>query len=251
MKLAGRTAIVTGASQGIGFAVAEKLVAEGCSVVIADIHDAALAAARLEGRAGAAIGLPLDVTSEDQVASAVAETVARFGSVDILVNNAAIASELVPGPFEESTPAQWRRILDVNVVGTFLMCRAVAPHMRARKWGRIVNVGSGTAFKGLPGLAHYVASKGAIIMLTRTLANELGGDNVLVNVVSPGFTMTEAVRGNSEIRDAFGPRAIATRAIKREAQSIDVANVIYFFVSEEASFVTGQNLAADGGSVFH
>lgn len=124
MKLAGRTAIVTGASQGIGFAVAEKLVAEGCSVVVADIRDAALVAARLEGRAGAAMGLPLDVTSEDQVAATVAETVARFGSIDILVNNAAIASELVPGPFEESSPAEWRRILDVNVVGTFLMCRA-------------------------------------------------------------------------------------------------------------------------------
>ena len=185
------------------------------------------------------------------MANVVAATVAHFGSVDILVNNAAIASELVPGPFEASTADEWRRILDVNVVGTFLMCRAVAPHMRARQWGRIVNVGSGTAFKGLPGLAHYVASKGAIIMLTRTLANELGADNVLVNVVSPGLTMTEAVMANDRITETFGPKAIATRAIKRDAQSIDVANVIYFFTTEEAAFVTGQNLAADGGSVFH
>jgi NAD(P)-dependent dehydrogenase (short-subunit alcohol dehydrogenase family) len=123
--------------------------------------------------------------------------------------------------------------------------------MRARKWGRIINIASGTAFKGVPGLLHYVASKGAIISMTRTLATEMGSDNVLVNCVSPGFTLTESVRGSKDVSASYGSQAVATRIIKRDAVAVDVANVIYFFATEEASFITGQTVAADGGSVFH
>jgi NAD(P)-dependent dehydrogenase (short-subunit alcohol dehydrogenase family) len=123
--------------------------------------------------------------------------------------------------------------------------------MRTRKWGRIVNIASGTAFKGAPGLLHYVASKGAIISMTRSLATELGPDNVLVNCVSPGYTLTESVRNSKDVSATYGSQAIAGRIIKRDALAVDVANAIYFFATEEANFITGQTLAADGGSVFH
>lgn len=137
------------------------------------------------------------------------------------------------------------------MIGVWRMCRAVAPHMRRRKWGRIINIASGTAFKGAPGMLHYIASKGAIISMTRSLATEFGNDNVLVNAVSPGFTMTESVRAAEHITGYFGPQAIAGRVIKREAVATDVANAIYFFASGDSGFITGQTLTADGGSVFH
>jgi NAD(P)-dependent dehydrogenase (short-subunit alcohol dehydrogenase family) len=123
--------------------------------------------------------------------------------------------------------------------------------MRKQKWGRIINITSGMAFKGSPGLLHYVASKGAIISMTRSLASEFGKDNVLVNAVSPGFTMTESVRAAAHLNEPFAAHAVANRVIKREAIAVDVANAIYFFASTDAAFITGQTLTADGGSVFH
>jgi len=250
MKVAGKTAIVTGAAYGIGFAAARKFAEEGASVVIADIKGHERAAAELSKCAGTVVGLYADVTSDSSVAELVSETLTRFGSIDVLVNNAAISAELLPGPFESQSVEDWRRVYEVNAIGTFRMCRAVSPHMRARKWGRIINIASGTAFKGVPGLLHYVASKGAILSMTRTLATEFGSDNVLVNCVSPGFTLTESVL-ESQLGATYSPQAVATRIIKREAHAVDVANAIYFFATDEASFITGQTLAADGGSVFH
>jgi NAD(P)-dependent dehydrogenase (short-subunit alcohol dehydrogenase family) len=251
MRLSGKTAIVTGAAYGIGFATARKFAEEGASVVIADIKGHDEAAHSLSNCAGTVVGMYADVTSDESVAQLVRNTIARFGSVDLLVNNAAISAELKPGPFEEQSVEDWRRIYEVNTIGTFRMCRAVSPHMRARKWGRIINIASGTAFKGVTGLLHYVASKGAIISMTRTLATEFGPDNVLVNCVSPGFTLTESVRNSPNISASYAPQAVTSRIIKRDAQALDVANAIYFFATEEASFITGQTMAADGGSVFH
>lgn len=248
MELQGKVAIITGAAYGIGFAVAQRFVDEGATVVVADIKGGDAAAAKLQGRA---VAIEVDVTSDDSVAALVAETVARFGTVHVLVNNAAISAELHPGPFEEQDAETWKRIYDVNVIGAFRMCRAVSPQMRAQRWGRIVNIASGTAFKGSPGMLHYIASKGAIISMTRSLATEMGMDNVLVNAVSPGLTMTESVRAASHVTDSFGPTAIATRAIKRDAEATDVANAIFFFASKDSGFVTGQTMTADGGSVFH
>lgn len=250
-RLEGRTAIITGASYGIGFAAAERFAAEGANVVIADIKGHEEAAKRLSKVSSAVISLTIDVRSDESVAAGVEGTIARFGSVDILVNNAAISAELHPGPFEQQSVDDWRRIYEVNVIGAFRMCRAVSPHMRRAKWGRIINIASGTAFKGAPGMLHYIASKGAILSMTRSLATEFGDDNVLVNAVSPGLTMTESVVAAGHIADYFEQVVMASRILKRPAVAEDVANAIFFFASTDSSFVTGQTITADGGSVFH
>jgi NAD(P)-dependent dehydrogenase (short-subunit alcohol dehydrogenase family) len=177
--------------------------------------------------------------------------VSRYGRIDILVNNAAISAGLKPGPFEESDPAEWQKIFDVNVVGVFRTCRAVSPFMRAARSGKIINVASGTAFKGSAGMLHYVASKGAVIAMTRTLANELGRDNIQVNAVSPGFTLTESVQGAPDVLAAYSAAALPTRFLQRDAFAPDVANVMYFLASDDSNFVTGQTIPADGGSVMH
>jgi NAD(P)-dependent dehydrogenase (short-subunit alcohol dehydrogenase family) len=189
------------------------------------------------------------VTSDESVEALIARVMERYGRIDILVNNAAISAELKPAPFETEEASDWHRVLEVNVVGVFRMCRAVAPHMRAAKSGRIINVTSGTALKGAPGILHYVASKGAVVSMTRSLANELGSDNIVVNCVSPGFTLTESVAGSRDIMQAYSGAAIQTRFLKRDAYAPDVANVMYFLASDDAAFVTCQIIAADGGSV--
>lgn len=249
-RLEGRTALVTGAAFGIGFAAAERFAAEGANVVLSDIRGHDAASARLAGL-GTVSALTIDVRDDASVTAGVDAVIARHGGIDILVNNAAISAELRPGPFEQQTIDDWQRIHDVNVLGTFRMCRAVSPHMRAAGRGRIINLASGTAFKGAPGMLHYIASKGAIIAMTRALATELGTDNITVNAVSPGLTITESVAAAGHITDHFADFAMSTRALKRPATAEDVANAIYFLASEDSSFITGQTLTADGGSVFH
>ena len=249
-RLEGRTAIVTGAAYGIGYATAERFAAEGANVVIADIKGHEEAAERLSKLSTAVIPLTIDVRSDESVAAGVEKTIEQFGSVDILVNNAAISAELHPGPFEQQSIEDWRRIYEVNVIGVFRMCRAVSPHMRKAKWGRIINIASGTALKGAPGMLHYIASKGAILSMTRSLATEFGDDNVLVNVVSPGLTITESVAAAGHITGYFEQIATASRIVKRPAVAEDVANAIFFFASADSGFVTGQIIAADGGAIF-
>ncbi len=250
-RLKGRTAIVTGAAYGIGYAAAERFAAEGASVVIADIKGQDEAAERLRVLYPDVVALNIDVRDDASVAAGVEEVVRRFGSVDILVNNAAVSAELHPTRFEDQAIEDWRRVYDVNVLGVFRMCRAVSPHMRRAKWGRIINLASGTAFKGAPGMLHYIASKGAILSMTRSLATEFGDDNVLVNCVSPGLTMTESVVAADHITGHFQEFAMSSRVLKRAATAEDVANAIFFFASADSAFVTGQTITADGGSVFH
>lgn len=250
MKLQGQCAIVTGAATGIGFATARRLAREGATVVIADIKGHEAAAAELTSLGLDVVAVTADVSDDDSVKALVAGVMERRGRIDILVNNAALASGLKPGPFEQMTAEDWLRVYDVNVVGIFRMCRAVSPHMRAAGRGRIINLSSGTAFKGTPGLMQYVASKGAIISMTRALASELARDNILVNAVAPGFTLSENAAAMPELRP-YADAAIATRLIKRDAYPDDIANVIYMLASPDAGFITGQIVAADGGSVFH
>lgn len=250
MKLKGQCAIVTGAATGIGLAAAKRLAEEGASVVIADIKGHEAAAKDLTAKGLDVVAVTADVSRDESVAALVTVAMERYGRIDIVVNNAAIASGLNPGPFEEKTAEDWLRVYDVNVVGIFRMCRAVSPHMRAAGSGRIINLSSGTAFKGTPGLMQYVASKGAIISMTRALASEFAPDNILVNAVAPGFTLSENVAAKPELRP-YSEAAIATRLIKRNAYPIDLANVIYFLASPDAGFITGQVIAVDGGSVFH
>jgi NAD(P)-dependent dehydrogenase (short-subunit alcohol dehydrogenase family) len=245
--LEGRVAIVTGAAQGIGNAIAKGLAADGARIVVADLSRAEEAAAELEG----GVGLTVDVADETQVEEMAREVVDRCGRIDILVNNAGLYASLAMRPFTEIPVDEWRRVMDVNVLSMFLACRAVVPHMRERGGGRIVNISSGTPFRGVPFLLHYVTSKGAIVALTRALAKELGRDDVLVNCVAPGFTMSDGVREHPEVVEALRDASISARTLQRDEEPEDVVGAVVFLSGPGAAFVTGQTIVIDGGQYFH
>jgi NAD(P)-dependent dehydrogenase (short-subunit alcohol dehydrogenase family) len=249
MKLAGRTAIITGAGSGLGFAAAKRFAEEGVRVVIADVANAPSAAASLTAKGHAAIGIDTDVTSETSVAAMVERAIAEFGAVDILVNNAAIASALVPAPFEQLSLADVRRVLDVNVVGVLLCTRAVASHMRGRKSGRIINMASVTAIRGAPMMLHYVASKGAVIAMTKSLSRELGPDDITVNAVAPGYTLTEANLANADMVAAVRSDVLRRRSLPRDAYPEDIIGALTFLAGDDAAFISGQIIVVDGGPV--
>jgi NAD(P)-dependent dehydrogenase (short-subunit alcohol dehydrogenase family) len=251
MRLEGQVAIVTGAGMGIGKAIAGRLAADGAAVVVADVrgHEETAAALRDAGRR--AIGVTTDVTSEADTAAMAARAVREFGRIDVLVNNAGIYSSLVPKPFEEIDPAEWRRVMDVNTLGMFLATRAVVPSMRARNAGRVVNIASGTPFKGVPFLLHYVASKGAVVAITRALAKELGSAGILVNAVAPGFTISDGVKANPVQIEKLQEVSVKARVIGRDQFPSDIVGAVSFFASADAAFITGQTLVVDGGAYFH
>ena len=251
MTLDGRGAIVTGGAMGIGFAVAETLIERGAAVLIADREGATAAAGRLTAPGRRVLGLAVDVASEADTAAMVARAEAELGGVDILVNNAAVFSTLTPQPFEAIDPAAWRRVMDVNVMGVFLACRAALPAFKRRGGGRIINIASGVAFKGNPYMAHYVASKGAVVSLTRALATELGPHNVLVNAVAPGFTLSDGVRRNETLIAGVQERSVRTRALARDMVPADLVGAIAFFAGPDSAFITGQTLVVDGGAYYH
>lgn len=251
MKFKDKVAIVTGAETGIGRAIAQRLAQDGAAVVLADIADAEHVARSIRESGGTAIAQQVDVCDEASVQRMVEGTLEAFGRIDILVNNAAIAASIQLRPFEQITVAQWRRMQDVNAMGPFLCARAVSPHMRRQQYGRIVNITSGTAFKGAPFMLDYVASKGALMTMTRALAREFGKDFVTVNAVSPGYTLSEGNLANKEFLSTYREAAIATRALPRDGWPADIVGAVAFLAGEDASFVTGQILAVDGGSVYH
>jgi NAD(P)-dependent dehydrogenase (short-subunit alcohol dehydrogenase family) len=236
--LDGKVAIVTGGAQGIGRAIADGLEAAGAIVVVADLNPP-------EG------GIRADVSSEEDVDVLVREVVDRHGGVDILVNNAGLYASLAMRPFTEIPLDEWRQVMDVNVASMFLMCRAVVPVMRGRGGGKIVNISSGTPFRGVPFLLHYVTSKGAIVALTRSLAKELGKDAIHVNCVAPGFTMSDGVLANPDVIEKLRDVSVAARTIQRDQVAEDVVGAVVFFCSPGADFVTGQTMVIDGGQYFH
>jgi NAD(P)-dependent dehydrogenase (short-subunit alcohol dehydrogenase family) len=246
----GQCAIVTGASGLLGFAAARRLAEAGARVVMADCHATAETAAKIADLGLEAFPHVVDVIDERSIALLVEAVVDRFGRIDILVNCAGIANTLVPAPFEAIPPEQWHRLYDVNVVGMIRACAAVSCHMRKARSGRIINLASGLAYKASVGLIHYIATKGAVISVTRALASEFAPDNVLVNAVSPGFTSPDNAINFDELVERFPAASPANRLIKRHAEPADVANVIAFLASADAGFMTGQVIAADGGSVF-
>ncbi len=236
--LDGKVAIVTGGAQGIGLAIADALSAEGAEVVIADLNPP-------DG------GIRADVSSEEDVARMVDETVARHGRIDVLVNNAGLYASLAMRPFEEIPLEEWRQVMDVNVASMFLTCRAVVPVMREHGGGKIVNISSGTPFRGVPFLLHYVTSKGAIVALTRALAKELGKDGIHVNCVAPGFTMSDGVKANPEVVEKLRDASVAARTLQRDQVPEDVAGAVVFLCTPAADFITGQTMVIDGGQYFH
>jgi NAD(P)-dependent dehydrogenase (short-subunit alcohol dehydrogenase family) len=246
-----KVAIVTGAATGLGRAIAVRLARDGVRVVLADVSDMAPALAEIAQTGGHAIGFQADVTDAKAMQALCTHALMHHQRIDILVNNAAISGSLTTTPVEEISLSEWHRILDVNVTGTFLACQAVIPQMKAQNSGAIVNMASGAAFKGLPFILHYVASKGAIISMTRALANELGAHGIRVNAVAPGYTLTDTQLANDAFRESQRAAAIAGRALKRDAFPEDIVGAVAFLGSEDARFITGQILAADGGSVYH
>lgn len=250
-RLADRVAIVTGAAQGIGAEYARRLAQEGAAVVCADVVDAAPIAQEIVAAGGRAIAVHCDVASAESTRAMAAAAVAAFGRIDILVNNAGLFTNLQPKPFDQIDSAEWDRVMAVNVRGPFECARAVAPFMRERGYGKIINIASGTVFKGVPMLLHYVSSKGAVVAMTRALARELGGSGIRVNSLAPGLTASENTRANPFWAGAAATSNIATRAIQREALPEDMAGTLVYLASADSDFVTGQVLVVDGGSVMH
>jgi len=246
-SLDGKVALVTGAAQGIGRAIADGLAAEGARIVVADLRGAEVAAESFDG----GIGLTADVSSEADVERLVDEAVAQCGGIDILVNNAGLYASLEMRPFEQIPLEEWRQVMDVNVASMFLMSRAVVPVMRDRGGGRIVNISSGTPFRGVPFLLHYVTSKGAIVAFTRALAKELGKDKVLVNCVAPGFTMSAGVEAHPEVIEKLRDVSVAARTIQRDQTPEDIVGAVVYFSGPGSEFVTGQTIVIDGGQTFH
>jgi p-cumic alcohol dehydrogenase len=245
MTLTGKIALVTGAATGIGAAIAKELAAAGAVVIGADILWKDEDTPWMER-------IDCDVANPSDVDACIAQIAARHGGVDILVNNAALAATISPKPFEEITPEEWTRVMTVNTLSQFLCSKAVVPHMREKKWGRIINLTSGTAFVGTPFMLHYTASKGAIIAMTRSLSKEVGSFGVTVNAIAPGLTMTENIRENGDdYPEEMRAGVIASRAIPREERSEDLVGTCVFLASEAASFITGQIIVVDGGATFH
>ncbi len=233
-----KVAVVTGGAQGIGRAIADGLAAAGARPVVVDLTP-------VEG------GIEADVSSEDDVARMVDEVVRRHGRVDVLVNNAGLYASLAMRPFEQIPLAEWRQVMDVNVASMFLTCRAVVPLMRKQGGGKIVNISSGTPFRGVPYLLHYVTSKGAIVAFTRALARELGRDRIYVNCVAPGFTISDGVKQHPEVIEQLRDVSVAARTIQRDQVPEDVVGAVVFLASPAADFVTGQTIVIDGGQYFH
>jgi len=251
MKLERKVALVTGAGNGIGKAIALALGREGARILIADRENAEGAAAELTASGIETIGVRVDITNEADVERMAGIAAEKLGGLDIVINNAAIFSALVPKPLEEISAAEWRQVMDVNTLGTFLVTKAALPLLKKSSAARVVNLCSGVAFKGNPLYLHYVASKGAILSMTRALAKELGAHNILVNGIAPGFTLSENVENNPALMEKVRGPSIAGRAIARDMYPDDVVGAAVFFSGPDCAFITGQTLVIDGGSYFH
>ena len=251
MKLKDRIALVTGAGNGIGKAIAAALGREGARILVADLANAEGAAAELAAAGIDAKGVRMDITSEADTARTMQFASETFGGLDIVINNAAIFSSLVPKPMEEISAAEWRQVMDVNTLGTFLVTKAALPLLKKSSGARVVNLCSGVAFKGNPLYLHYVASKGAILSMTRALARELGPHNILVNSIAPGFTLSENVENNPALMSMVREPSIAGRALARDMYPDDLVGAAVFFSGPDSAFITGQTLVIDGGSYFH
>lgn len=250
-RLSDRVAVVTGAAQGIGAVYARALATEGAAVCLSDLAAPEEVAAEIRAAGGQALAVAADVADSASATAMVDATIAAFGRLDILVNNAALFGKLALKRFEDIPAAEWDAVMAVNVRGPFECAKAAVPAMRSQKYGKIINISSGTVLKGTPMLLHYVTSKGAVLALTKCLARELGDDGIRVNCIAPGLIMSENVRANPDWAEQIVAANIATRAIKREATPADLVGALLFLASPDSDFMTGQTIVVDGGSVMH
>lgn len=244
----GKVVIVTGAAGGLGRAFAQGFASAGASLVVADIDMSGVdeTAALISATGARAVAVKVDVTSKESTDALAQAALDAFGRIDVLINNAAIYATLTRKPFTEIDPAEWDRVMNVNVKGAWLCSASVFPKM-SHPGGRIVNIASATVYSGSPLWMHYVASKAAVIGMTRVMAREVGGDGVTVNAIAPGFTLTEASLSLIEDAETYG---VERGAIKRSSQPDDIVGTALFLASDNASYITGQTLVVDGGKQF-
>ncbi len=250
MRLRGRVAIVTGGAKGLGRAFALKLAEEGARVMVITRKDMAnleKTVQQIKDLGGEAALFQADVARETDMLNMAEATNKAFGRIDVLINNAAIYDGIKRKPFYEIDPDEWDLVMTVNVKGAFLAARAVFPYMKAQGYGKIVNLSSEVFYTGSNGFAHYVASKGGIIGLTRALAVELGPHNISINCVAPGFTDTEASRGLADVTKYDTSKTPLGRLERPE----DLTGAALFLASPESDFITGQTILVDGGRAMH
>ncbi|HXG53330.1 MAG TPA: 3-oxoacyl-ACP reductase family protein [candidate division Zixibacteria bacterium] len=252
MRLKDRVAIVTGGGMGIGKAYSHGLAAEGASVVVADIQEteAEKVAADIRAAGGEALAVPVDVTSPEKTRAMAEAALGRYGRIDVLVNNAGLYSALKKKSFMEIDSDEWDRVMAVNLKGLFLCVQAVYPAMKRQRKGKIINISSGTALSGSPFFLHYVSSKAGVIGFTRALAREVGGDNICVNAIMPGLTIS-----GSNQEGVMTPEQLADRrkrrCFQRDQVPQDLVGTVIFLASDDSDFITGQSISVDGGMNMH
>ena len=247
-ELQDKVVVITGAAGGLGREFTLGFAAEGAKIVAADVSEAGLAetVALVEAAGGSALAVRVDVTSKASTDALAEAAVAHFGRIDVLVNNAAIYATLKRAKFTEIDPDEWDRVMNVNVKGAWLCSASLYPKM-TQPGGRIVNIASATVFSGSPLWMHYVASKSAVIGMTRVMAKEVGATGVTVNAIAPGFTLTDASLSLIENAENYG---VDRGALKRASQPEDIVGAAIFLASSRADFITGQTLVVDGGKQF-
>jgi NAD(P)-dependent dehydrogenase (short-subunit alcohol dehydrogenase family) len=247
MRLAGRVAIVTGGARHIGARYCLRLAEEGAAVVVADILDGTSVARQIESAGGKAMALTVDVSREEDTNRMAAEAVKRFGRIDVLVNNAAIFINIQRHPFYEISAEEWDGVSAVNIKGPFLCSKAVFAQMKEQRSGKIINISSSTAFWGTPNFLHYVASKAALIGMTRSLAREVGEYGICVNAIAPGLVEHEGQNAPKALTEL----QLKERSIKRLQTPEDLLGTLIFMASPDSDFMTGQTIVLDGGSVMY
>ena len=247
MRFKDKSVIITGGGGKIGKAYAMAFAKEGAKVSLPDIASADHVVKAIQDMGGTALSIKCDVTDEKSVKAMVDATAKQFGSVDVLINNAAYFMTVWKGPFWEMTVEEFDKAMAVNLRGVWLCARAAVPHMQKQKKGKIINISSSVALTGNPNYIHYVTSKGGVIAMTRAMARELGEWNICVNAVAPGFTVTEG----RQVDPAYEKIRNEARSIKRTQVEADVVGTVLFLASPDSDFMTGQLLNVDGGGHFH
>ena len=254
MRLKDKVAIITGAAQGIGAEIAKGYAGEGAKIVIADVADGEAAVEEIEKAGGEAHYVKTDVTKQADCDAMAAAAIDRFGGLDILVNNAAVYANIVKKPLMDITTEEWNRVMEVNTTGPFHCTKAVFPHMK-EKGGRIINVASSIIFEGGTGMPQYVASKGAVMAFTRSMARELGAYDINVNSLGPGYTLSEGSKNIERRRETSGPSpeelGLQKRCLKKPSLPEYMVGTAIFLACDDSAFITGQLILCDGGSSFH
>jgi len=247
MSTTRRVALVTGAARGLGREFAVALAAHGHGVAGVDVTDQSETEQQIVSDGGEFLPVKADLTDPDAASDAVAEVVEKLGGLQILVNNAGIYP---PMAFEDTTVAEWRRIMALNLEAPFVLCQAALPHLRAVGWGRIVNVVSAVVHLGPPDLVAYTASKSGLVGLTRALANAVGDDGITVNAIAPGLTNTATAAATTGADGGF-ERVRGLQAIPRTAEPCEIVSTLLYVCAEGTGFLTGQTITVDGGSAMH